>query len=292
MDILDLQKWAYIEGLPSQDATVCELFQRYSGISPDEIENHLLHIVSQPVSRLCVRATLMSCPSSQRKHAWAVSRHPFIGRWRFLQLADQLDPYYQQVLFRLKLPNSTDSILDVGCGFGQALRQLRASGVAGKRLFGADIEPRFVELGYDLFRDAGKLGATFVVGDLLDPDDGRLDALAGRFTIIHADSFFHLLSWTRQMYVAKRLVSWLRPGARNTFIYGKHIGTMSASEETVADNQPFVHSPETFQKLWDEVGLLTKTRWKVDVEVIQDTLELPIIARDLVPVRFAIYQIS
>lgn len=49
MDILDLQKWAYIEGLPNQNATVCELFQTYSGISDSDIENHLLHIVSQPL---------------------------------------------------------------------------------------------------------------------------------------------------------------------------------------------------------------------------------------------------
>lgn len=45
MDILDLQKWAYIDGLPSQKATVSELFQKYSGISDNDIEHHLLHIV-------------------------------------------------------------------------------------------------------------------------------------------------------------------------------------------------------------------------------------------------------
>ncbi len=45
MDILDLQKWAYIDGLPSQNATVSELFQKYSGISDSSIEHHLLRIV-------------------------------------------------------------------------------------------------------------------------------------------------------------------------------------------------------------------------------------------------------
>ncbi|OAA70545.1 Methyltransferase type 11 [Cordyceps fumosorosea ARSEF 2679] len=185
MDILTLQKWAYTDGVPSYNAMAYSLLQHYSGIPEANIDSHLLHI---------------------RKLAWDASRQPFIGRWKFLRLAKPLDPCYQQVLFRLTLPESTDSILDIGCGFGQALRQLRANGVAGSKLFGADIEPRFISLGYDLFRDKETLGATFVTGDLLNPDDRRLDVLSGRFTIVHADSFFHLLSWTEQLYAAKRLI--------------------------------------------------------------------------------------
>ncbi|KAM3532507.1 hypothetical protein MY4038_003985 [Beauveria bassiana] len=163
MDVLTLQKWAYIDAVPSYNATAYGLLHHYSGISAADIDSHLLRI---------------------RKLAWDVSRQPFIGRWRFLQLAEPLDPYYQQVLFRLTLPKSKDCILDIGCGFGQALRQLRADGVAGSKLFGADIESRFISLGYDLFRDKDTLGATFLSGDLLDPDDERLDMLAGRFTIV------------------------------------------------------------------------------------------------------------
>ncbi|KAM3557881.1 hypothetical protein MY1884_004282 [Beauveria asiatica] len=185
MDVLTLQKWAYIDAVPSYNATAYGLLHHYSGISAADIDSHLLRI---------------------RKLAWDVSRQPFIGRWRFLQFAEPLDPYYQQVLFRLTLPKSKDCILDIGCGFGQALRQLRADGVAGSKLFGADIESRFISLGYDLFRDKDTLGATFLSGDLLDPDDERLDMLAGRFTIVHADSFFHLMSWTEQLYAAKRLI--------------------------------------------------------------------------------------
>ncbi|KAH8713936.1 PAN2-PAN3 deadenylation complex catalytic subunit PAN2 [Beauveria bassiana] len=245
MDVLTLQKWAYIDAVPSYNATAYGLLHHYSGISAADIDSHLLRI---------------------RKLAWDVSRQPFIGRWRFLQLAEPLDPYYQQVLFRLTLPKSKDCILDIGCGFGQALRQLRADGVAGSKLFGADIESRFISLGYDLFRDKDTLGATFVSGDLLDPDDERLDMLAGRFTIVHADSFFHLMSWTEQLYAAKRLIVWLRKDTNNGFIYGKHAGTIHPAEVALAGSRPYLHNRQSFQRLWDEAGEMTNTKWRVEVE--------------------------
>jgi hypothetical protein len=84
----------------------------------------------------------------------------------------------------------------------------------------------------------------------------------------------------------------LRPDARNTFIYGKQIGTKFAADETVAGNEPFLHSPCSLQRLWDEVGRLTNTRWKVEVDIIKEKLDLAVTAKDVLPVRYAIYQIS
>lgn len=45
MDILALQKWAYVEGAPSYDATAFGLLHDYSGIPEEDIDSHLLHIV-------------------------------------------------------------------------------------------------------------------------------------------------------------------------------------------------------------------------------------------------------
>lgn len=185
-----------------------------------------------------------------------------------------------------------DCILDIGCGFGQALRQLRANGVAGSKLFGADVESRFISLGYDLFRDKETLGATFVTGDLLNPDDERLDMLSGRFTIVHADSFFHLLSWTEQLYAARRLIAWLRTDSKNSFIYGRHVGTLYPAKIASAGSRPYLHDRQSFQRLWDEAGQLTNTRWRVEVEMnlekTDDGIGLP---TGLVCVDFAIYQL-
>lgn len=225
--------------------------------------------------------------------AWDVSRQPFIGRWKFLRLPEGIDPHYQQVLFRLTLPKSTDCLLDVGCGFGQALRQLRASGVAGSKLCGADIESRFISLGYDLFRDKDTLGAAFVTGNLLDPDDKLLDTLSGRFTIIHADSFFHLLSWIEQLYIAKRLITWLRAEVKNSFIYGTHMGTLYPMDVSLTNNMPYLHNRQSFQRLWDEAGRMTGTRWMVEMEAtgIEMDHEMVGLPRGVVPVKFAIFQL-
>lgn len=164
--------------------------------------------------------------------------------------------------------------------------------MAGTKLFGADLESRFIALGYDLFRDKDTLGATFVTGDLLDPDDGRLDRLAGLFTIVHADSFFHLLSWNQQLYAAKRLISWLNPDLKNGFIYGTHMGTDFPVDVDVAGNRPYLHSRASFQTMWDEAGRMTNTRWRVEVEAARHSMDGGIgVPRGALAVKFAIFQL-
>ncbi|KAM0265663.1 hypothetical protein ACHAQJ_000097 [Trichoderma viride] len=246
MDILEIQKWAFMPNLPDNITPVRDLLVRYSKIPAEEIDPHLIKI---------------------REAAWAYARMPFIGRWKFLTLNDANDSRYQQALFRLRLSQSRDALLDLGCGLGQALRQFRADGVDGSRLFGLDSSLPLVSSGYDLFQDRNSLGAHFIVGDMTDPDDLRLDELHGQVSIIHAGSFFHLFSWKQQLYIGKRLVDFLQPDIRNAFIYGRHVGVASTQEAAESDSSPYLHNQESFQRLWDEVGELTRTKWKVEVEL-------------------------
>lgn len=46
MDILEIQKWAFMPNLPDNIAPIRELLTRYSKIPADEIEPHLIKIVS------------------------------------------------------------------------------------------------------------------------------------------------------------------------------------------------------------------------------------------------------
>lgn len=165
----------------------------------------------------------------------------------------------------MKLSKSQDALLDLGCGLGQMLRQLRADGVDGSRLFGLDNEPRLIQAGYELFRDKEQFDAMFVVADLIDPDDTRLRDLRGKVTIVHAASFFHLFTWLQQLYIGKQLVSFLRPGLRNALIYGRDAGRPSGVPP-IEDTGPYIHDEASFQKLWDEIAFLTGTKWRVHVE--------------------------
>jgi hypothetical protein len=56
---------------------------------------------------------------------------------------------------------------------------------------------------------------------------------------------------------------------------------------------PYLHDKNSFQRLWDEVGFLTNTRWTVEMEAAGEKIrDLPRVEKDAQPVNFAIHQIS
>ena len=83
---------------------------------------------------------------------------------RFLTYNLSLLPFYITVLERIR---SGATFLDAGSCFGQEIRYLVQDGVPSSQLYGFDLEPEFIELGYQIFRDRDKLQATFVSGDIL-----------------------------------------------------------------------------------------------------------------------------
>lgn len=221
-----------------------------------------------------------------------MSSFPCIGRWKFLNLPDRDDARYQHVLFRLTLPKSNDALLDLGCCLGQALRQLRADGVHGSQLFGMDLNSALVDIGYDMFRDRDSLGATFVIGDMIDPDDTRISQLEGQITLVQADSFFHLFNWMQQLYIGKRIVSFLKPGTKNAIIFGRQAGSFKQEPSSTGRTSPYLHNQDSFQQLWNEVGKMTGTRWAVQVEPDGDLCsELPGIEKETLPIKFTVHQV-
>lgn len=172
------------------------------------------------------------------------------------------------------------------------LRQLRADGIAGSKLYGTDLESRFIRLGYELFKDKRSLGATFVPGDMIDFDDRRLQALEGKVTIIHASSFFHLFTWIQQLGIGKRLVSFLKPGTNNALIFGRQMGTSRPGPASGQQRGAFLHDEASFQRLWDEIGKLTGTKWTVMFDAVEDSGTDTAKRQDTDrPVDFTVYQI-
>lgn len=225
----------------------------------------------------------------KRDKLWAIKAYGCIAKFRFLNLNFASDPQYRTALKRLKKPGSTDTFLDLACCVGQVLRKVAFDGVDSSRLYGTDLEQGFIDLGYELFRDRGKLKATVVVGDVLKGDgdgrdeDERLKVLDGKITIIHSQSFFHLFSWDLQVKAAKRIIRFLKPNDPNVMIFGRQVGSSEPGNDiTMRGTTRFLHNAESWQRLWDEVGEQTGTKWKTMIEVA----DLP---RDIISKMFAPY---
>ena len=125
-------------------------------------------------------------------------------------------PLYPQVVTRMK---DRENFLDLGCCFGQDLRQLVADGAPSENIYGLDIEGPLIDVGYDLFMDRGKIKSTFIVGDVYNPHT-NWDQLVGKMDIINASAFFHLFPWPKQVEASCLLVRFGRPRA-GTVIIGR-----------------------------------------------------------------------
>ncbi|KAI1111692.1 hypothetical protein F5Y14DRAFT_453789 [Nemania sp. NC0429] len=273
--------------LPADLEGTRALLEGYSGIPAGDVARHVYQM---------------------RDRLWDVYPDPCVGRFRFASLDFAADAYYQVALFKLLQAQSEEKgkrnsgkggddgdetrLLDVGCCVGQVLRKLAFDGVESSRLFGTDIEPRFLDIGYDLFRDRGTFRGGFVFGDLLggnksndgsndddnndnynnddndNDDNDSLAALDGKMTFVHATSFFHLFTWDEQVHAASRIVRFLDRGRPDVMIFGRQVGTVAprARSGRAGSDKVYLHDAGSWQALWDEVGARTGTRWRAAME--------------------------
>lgn len=61
---------------------------------------------------------------------------------------------YPEILERVKFG---DKFLDLGCALGQELRHLVHDGAPSTNLYGCDLTPDLINVGYDLFNDHATL---------------------------------------------------------------------------------------------------------------------------------------
>ncbi|OCK84996.1 hypothetical protein K432DRAFT_319175 [Lepidopterella palustris CBS 459.81] len=236
----------FIDELKTIDKPAQEIFEKYSGIAPDEVIPHIIQV---------------------RNRAFDVFPYPCIGLFRFLSMGIRNSPVYSEVLQRLK---DGQSFLDIGCCFGQDIRKLVADGAPSDNTYGSDLEMAFMELGYDLFLDRDTLKTKWVAGDILNPEDAGLKQLDGKIDIVHAASFFHLFNWDDQVKIAKRIVTLMKPKAGGLVI-GRQMGNEKSGEYSFSkDTQSkttFRHNVESFKKMWKLVGEETNTDWEVEVSL-------------------------
>ncbi|KAF2275794.1 uncharacterized protein EI97DRAFT_458808 [Westerdykella ornata] len=208
-----------------------KLLEQYSNIPADKVEDHVVNI---------------------RNEAWDIFPYPCIGQFRFLDLTLREFDIYPDVLKRL---HDGQRLLDMGCCFGQEIRQLVQDGAPAENIYGCDLREEYIALGYKLFRDKDKLKANFITANIFDVTS-PLTELSGRFDMIFAGSFFHLWGYEQQVKVSKLVAALLRP-QKGSIILGRQVGSYSAVEPghvTNADGKMFQHSVESLKKMWKDIG--------------------------------------
>ncbi|PYH42868.1 class I SAM-dependent methyltransferase [Aspergillus saccharolyticus JOP 1030-1] len=220
------------------------LLAEYSKIPEEKIIDHVKEVV--------------------RDRAFAVFPYPCIGSFRFLDITICNNPAYPEILSRLKSSNAT--YLDLGCAMGQDIRYLVHQGAPAESLYGSDLQPEFISLGYDLFGDRSTLPCEFIPSDIFDDACPLMQRLAGQVDIINAASFFHLFDWDREVALAKQIIKLLRPQA-GSMVVGRHVGDYVAGERS--DNELgatfYRHDLESWRRMWAQVMAETGTEWEVDV---------------------------
>ena len=157
------------------------------------------------------------------------------------------------------------TILDVGCCLGQDLRKLAADGAPTNQMYGCGIENDFWDVGFDLFCDRSTFDVNYFQADVFDLQSS-LKALRGSIDIIYLGLVHHLWSRKEQVEALVNLAWLTKPGS---MILGLGAGWSKGREfETNwknATKRMYYHDNETMRELWRDVGIVSGTRWKVDV---------------------------
>ncbi|KAI1112054.1 hypothetical protein F5Y14DRAFT_463789 [Nemania sp. NC0429] len=209
-----------------------DFFEKYVGIKGTEaVASHIYHV---------------------RDKAWEVLPYPCIGLFRFLDFSIHLSPDYPTIVRRVQ---EGATFLDLGCCFGQDVRKLsNDSGVNSPNLIGSDLEPQFLQLGYELFADKNTAKMTFSPGNVFADD--FLEQYRGKIDIIYLASFLHLFNEDQQRVVMRQVNKLLRP-RKGSMVFGRNLGAVKGGRfkmESIGWDL-YRHDPQTIAGLFQSNGL-------------------------------------
>lgn len=270
MSVIDTLAWFQPEIGPRLKPSIEFVFRQWGGIKSEELESHLHRIVGSPAKHehlnLPLYHALLITSPLQREQAWPLGEFPCIGLWMFLLPGIAGFPEFPTILEIAR--QNRAKILDLGCGLGQDLRLLAAHGISTDRMWALDIEPHLWKLGFELFRDEGRMRASFIHADFLKgniADDVRFSPLRGHVDLVLASQFLHLFDWEDQLAASKRIVSLSKPG---TMLVGFQQGRKQARAYIRPWGMMFYHNQDSFLQLWRLVQQQTDTQWTVVVSAV------------------------
>lgn len=150
----------------------------------------------------------------------------------------------------------------------QDLRKLAFDGCPSENLVGTELESRFIDFGYELFKDQQKLKASFKTGDFFSPEM-RGSIPKRSFDYIFSGSFFHLFTWDEQVEVISYAVEMLKRKSGST-IFGRQVARDEPGPfpDLKAKSGPmYVHNEASFRKLIDEVSSVSGVKFETQVSV-------------------------
>jgi hypothetical protein len=148
-------------------------------------------------------------------------------------------------------------------------------GAPSANMYGAEQLSGFVDLAYDFFGDRDTFQGKFLVGDVTSPDETnpQLAALRGTVDLIHVGMVLHLWDLETQTRFCEKLVEYARP-VPGTMVFGHSAGRVEAAEwPNPVGKIMFKQNPDSFARMWDEVGRRTGTRWRTDAWLYQGSME-------------------
>ncbi len=213
-----------------------------------------------------------------RNEAYAQFPYPCMGTFRFLDLDLTRHQVYKEhvlgPLCRPAAPGEPEPLfLDCGCCLGQEVRKLAADGALPHRLWASDIVPRFIELGFELFRDGDKLPRDHflcpgnVLADTEDSSEDQLTILDDKVTILNIAAVFHLFDLDDQKRTANRCLRLLRKDTGAPVLVlgvqaGGHKPERSKRRLSIEgiEGYRYLHTEESWEALWREV--CGQPQWK------------------------------
>lgn len=173
-------------------------------------------------------------------------------------------PIYSEIVSRLK---AGEALADIGAFIGQDLRRLVWDGAPSNKLYAVDIVSHW-DVGYFFFQDKDRFSAQYIDGDILRPS-GELADLNGKLDMVNINCVIHQWDIPAQKEACAKLVA-LTKNQRGSLIMGAQAGTSGGRKvgpDELVKSPFFMHSPDTWKKLWAEVSEETGTRWECTAEL-------------------------
>lgn len=243
-------------------APMSELLSKYSNIPPEQQKEHIITV---------------------RNRAYASHPYPCLGRWRFLELDVSTHPLYHSYILPSMARDKPESkrpswiYLDLGCCIGQDTRKVLFDGADPSRVFGADLVPEFIDIGYELFRDEDKFPKSehFIApADVFDfSTESELSKKCdGKVGILYSTAVFHLFDRDLQMKMANRCLQLMAKQAGRVLICGSQGGNINAARRERGGSASFHHNAESWKIMWEEV--VQTEPWKDKVKTVDAGAEM------------------